>query len=126
VIPIVAGVQYAIVVNYEGAPPPGPGQFQGGWAGASGNQYPGGAAYASFLDGISWVVEEAGLLGADLHFQTYVNPALFAGTPGTTNCHGESVSALAQEFGGLRAAAAALGFPSVRALQDAIRTFCKE
>jgi hypothetical protein len=50
----------------------------------------------------------------------------FAGTPGRPNCHGESVSALAREFGGLAAAAAALGFPSVQALQDAIREFCEE
>jgi probable HAF family extracellular repeat protein len=48
----------------------------------------------------------------------------FAGTPGTPNCHGESVSALVREFGGLKAAASALGFPSVQALQDAIRAFC--
>jgi hypothetical protein len=49
----------------------------------------------------------------------------FAGTPGTPNCRGESVSALAQQFGGLDAAASALGFPSVQALQDAIRAFCE-
>jgi Beta-propeller repeat len=52
--------------------------------------------------------------------------AAFAGTPGTPNCHGESVSALARQFGGLDAAAAALGFPTVQALQDAIREFCEE
>ena len=50
----------------------------------------------------------------------------FAGTPGKPNCHGQSVSALAQQFGGLDAAATALGFPSVQALQDAIREFCEE
>jgi hypothetical protein len=70
VIPIVAGVQYAIVVNYEGAPPPGPGQSQGNWAGATGDRYPDGALYFSFLDGISWVMLTP---GADVHFQTYVN-----------------------------------------------------
>jgi len=48
-----------------------------------------------------------------------------AGTPGFSNCHGQSVAALAQQFGGLNAAAAALGFPSVQALQDAIRAFCR-
>jgi Beta-propeller repeat len=51
---------------------------------------------------------------------------VFAGTPGRPNCHGESVTALAREFGGLESAAAALGFPSVQALQDAIREFCEE
>jgi hypothetical protein len=48
----------------------------------------------------------------------------FAGTPGKTNCYGSSVSALAREFGGLNNAAAALGYTSVEALQDAIRAFC--
>ena len=50
---------------------------------------------------------------------------VFAGTPGKANCHGKSVSALARQFGGLNAAAAALGFPSVQALQDAIMAFCE-
>jgi hypothetical protein len=51
-------------------------------------------------------------------------PPRFAGTPGHTNCHGQSVSALAKQFGGLNAAAAALGFSSVAALQNAISGFC--
>jgi hypothetical protein len=50
---------------------------------------------------------------------------VFAGTQGKANCHGESVSALARQFGGLNNAAAALGFPSVQALQDAIMAFCQ-
>jgi hypothetical protein len=57
---------------------------------------------------------------------TVTETAAFAGTPGTANCHGESVSALARQFGDLRAAASALGFPGVRALQEAIRAFCEE
>jgi hypothetical protein len=48
----------------------------------------------------------------------------FAGTPGFSNCQGQSVAALAQQFGGLNAAAVALGFPSVQALQKAIMDFC--
>jgi hypothetical protein len=52
-------------------------------------------------------------------------PPVFAGTPGKANCKGQSVSALAQQFGDLKAAATALGFPNVRALQDAIRAFCE-
>jgi len=59
-------------------------------------------------------------------FVAKVAALTFAGTPGTPNCHGESVSALARQFGGLDAAASALGFPSVQALQDAIRAFCEE
>jgi hypothetical protein len=50
--------------------------------------------------------------------------APFAGTPGKANCRGKSVSALAKQFGGLNEAAAALGFGSVQALQNAIEAFC--
>jgi probable HAF family extracellular repeat protein len=49
---------------------------------------------------------------------------VFAGTPGKSNCHGKSVSALAQQYGGLNAAAAALGFASGAALQNAIMAYC--
>jgi hypothetical protein len=49
----------------------------------------------------------------------------FAGTPGQKNCHGKSVAALVNQFGGLNQAAAALGYPTVQALQDAIQAFCK-
>ena len=55
----------------------------------------------------------------------YAKPA-FAGTPGKANCFGQSVTALQGQFGGLNAAAAALGFPSVGALQNAILAFCGE
>ena len=48
----------------------------------------------------------------------------FAGTPGKTNCYGKSVSALGGQYHGLNAAAAALGFSSVKALQNAIFAFC--
>jgi len=48
----------------------------------------------------------------------------FAGTPSAANCHGKSVSALAREYGGMDAAAAALGYPSVEALQAAITAYC--
>jgi len=50
---------------------------------------------------------------------------IFAGTPGKPNCFGQSVSALARQYGGLDAAAEALGYPSVRALQKAILEFCE-
>jgi len=49
---------------------------------------------------------------------------VFAGTVGKPNCHGQSVSALARQFGGLNGAAEALGYPSVQALQDGISAFC--
>lgn len=48
-----------------------------------------------------------------------------AGTPGQANCNGQSVSALAEQFGSLSSAASALGFSSVKALQDSFRTFCE-
>ncbi len=51
-------------------------------------------------------------------------PPRFAGTPGNSNCHGQSVSALARQYHGLNAAAAALGFSSVKSLQNAIVKFC--
>jgi hypothetical protein len=48
-----------------------------------------------------------------------------AGTPGRANCHGQTVSAMAEEFGGVDASALTLGYPSVSALQDGIRVFCE-
>jgi uncharacterized repeat protein (TIGR03803 family) len=50
---------------------------------------------------------------------------VFAGTPGKVSCHGQSVSALAQQYGGLNNSAAALGFDTVKALQEAIGDFCE-
>ncbi len=58
-------------------------------------------------------------------FGVFIQPAArFAGTPGTPNCHGKSVSALAGQYGGLSAAAAALGYSSVHVLQEAIAAYC--
>lgn len=48
-----------------------------------------------------------------------------AGTPGEANCHGESISALAKQFGGIDAAASVLGFSSVKGLQDSFGAFCE-
>lgn len=47
------------------------------------------------------------------------------GTPGEANCHGKTISALANQFGGIDAAASALGFSSVAALQDGFTLFCQ-
>jgi hypothetical protein len=49
---------------------------------------------------------------------------VFAGTPGKANCHGKTVSALAQQYGGLNNAAAAGDYDSVADLQKAITTYC--
>jgi hypothetical protein len=43
-----------------------------------------------------------------------LTPIRFAGMPGTKNCHGMSVSALTKKFGGLEAAATALGYSTVQ------------
>ena len=48
-----------------------------------------------------------------------------SGTPGEANCHGKTISALAQEFGSTYSAASSLGFSSVQALQDGFTLFCK-
>jgi hypothetical protein len=48
-----------------------------------------------------------------------------AGTPGQADCHGTTISALAQQFGSTEAAAGMLGFSSVQALQDGFRLFCE-
>jgi YVTN family beta-propeller protein len=60
-------------------------------------------------------------------FGIFIQPPApkFAGVPGSSNCNGTSISALATKFGGLDAAAAALGFSNVQGLQDAIRAFCE-
>lgn len=47
-----------------------------------------------------------------------------AGIPGEPNCHGETISALATQFGGVQVAMSALGFSSVDALQDSFKEFC--
>jgi hypothetical protein len=58
-------------------------------------------------------------------FGLFIQPkAIFAGTPGSPNCHGKSVSALAKKYKGIAAAAHALGASSVSALQEGIRAFC--
>jgi YVTN family beta-propeller protein len=62
---------------------------------------------------------------APIAFGVFIQPR-FAGTPGDANCHGKSISALAQTFGGLNAAAIALGFPTVGGLQAAVNAFCGE
>jgi len=46
-----------------------------------------------------------------------------AGTPGAANCAGQTISALAHQFGSIKAASLALGASSVAALQQAVRLF---
>src|SRR5262249_18832454 len=48
-----------------------------------------------------------------------------AGTPGERNCHGQTISALAHQFGGVREAASSLGVSSVKSLQNGLSLFCE-
>jgi YVTN family beta-propeller protein len=52
-------------------------------------------------------------------------PPSFAGTPGFSNCVGQSIAVLDQQFRGRSVAAAALGFPDVQALENSVLTFCQ-
>jgi hypothetical protein len=56
-------------------------------------------------------------------FGVFIHPR-FAETIGAANCYGKSISALTHTFGGLNAAAIALGFPTVQALQTAVDAYC--
>jgi CSLREA domain-containing protein len=49
----------------------------------------------------------------------------FAGGPSTASCYIKGISALSKHYRSLNAAASALGFRSMPALQKAIRAFCK-
>ena len=49
-----------------------------------------------------------------------------AGTPGQPDCHDETISGLAEQFGSVDSAAFALGFSSVQALQNSFRAFCEQ
>jgi hypothetical protein len=47
------------------------------------------------------------------------------GTPRQPNCGGQTISALAYQFGGIDRAASSLGFSSVSALQNGFSLFCE-
>ena len=47
------------------------------------------------------------------------------GAPGNANCHGKTISALANRFGSMDSASSTLGFSSVQLLQDTVRQFCE-
>lgn len=66
---MVEGGQYAIVVNYVGAPPIGLGLGQGDWSGTRIGGYSGGMDFSS-IDGVLWSSDGLG----DLTFETYVQP----------------------------------------------------
>jgi YVTN family beta-propeller protein len=58
-------------------------------------------------------------------FGNFIQPGRkFAGKPGQASCFTVSVAALVQQFGGINGGAAALGFSTVPALQQAIMQYC--
>jgi len=104
----------------------GGGGYSGGGGGFPhvivGTIAPGGGA-GSFDAGTDQIVVAGTWSGSGKVVINLVSP-VFAGTPGKANCLGQSVSALAKQFGGLNNATAALNYPSVDALQNAIMEFC--
>jgi hypothetical protein len=104
----------------------GGGYSGGGGAGPAGSRgCQGGGGGGSFDAGTNQILEAGFQTGNGEVVITRVAP-VFAGTPGKSNCHGKSVSALAQQYGGLNGAAAALGYADVSALQNAILAFCED
>lgn len=62
----------------------------------------------------------------DLMFALFgTSTPVYGGTAGQPNCVGKSVSALSHEYNGLSAAAQALAFDSVKALQQSIKQYCR-
>ena len=47
-----------------------------------------------------------------------------AGTPGQASCHGQTVAAMATQFGGIDPSAFTLGYLNTAALQEGIQVFC--
>jgi hypothetical protein len=72
------------------------------------------------------IIDAAGATGPtfNMTFSLNGNTIPNAGIAGEPNCHGQTVAALATQFGGIKQAALTLGFTSVAALQDSIREFC--
>jgi hypothetical protein len=104
----------------------GGGGYSGGGGGGGGSlagSLTGGGG-GSFNAGTEQILM-AGIQTGDGEVVITATAPVFAGTPGKANCHGKSVSALAQQYGGLNNAAAALGLDSVNALQEAIGDFCE-
>jgi uncharacterized repeat protein (TIGR03803 family) len=71
---------------------------------------------------------EGGAIGDGTVFELigsgFVPPKQFAGTPGSAECTGKSISTLAKTYRGIAQAAQALGYDSVSALQNAVAHYC--
>ena len=85
-------------------------------ADANGNLFGTNVYGGAFLQGTVFEVTGSG----------FVPPKKFAGTPGSANCTGTSISMLAQTYGGIAQAASALGYASVSALHSAIASYCSK
>jgi hypothetical protein len=104
----------------------GGGGYSGGGGGGRGNEGTGpGGGGGAILDGATDKILVANLQTGNGEVVILKVPSEFAGTPGKSNCRGKSVSALTKQYGGLNAAATALGFDSVDALQGSIEEFCE-
>jgi YVTN family beta-propeller protein len=90
-----------------------------------------GSSSVSVIDTATNTVIPTGtsLTGLDrpVSFGAFIGPGppRFIGTPGFSNCVGQSIAAVDQKFGGRNSAAADLGFPDARALENAIVAFCQ-
>ena len=72
------------------------------------------------------IIDAAGATGPtfNMTFSLGGNTIPEAGISGEPDCHGQTVAALATQFGGIKYAASTLGFASVAALQDSFQQFC--
>ena len=74
-----------------------------------------------------WLRIGGDIIGAgtfNMTFSLSGNTIPRAGVPGRANCHGQTVSAVAVQFGGVDTSASKLGYSSTDALQDGIGAFC--
>lgn len=102
-----------VVISFDGAS--GGGDVLGGLiADSSGNLYGTTAEGGSSSDGTVFEITGSG----------FMPPTQFAGTPGTSDCKGATISALAHTYGGIAHAAKSLGYSSVADLQNTVAAYC--
>jgi hypothetical protein len=71
------------------------------------------------------IINMENIIGTEVAYGTIAVRVIgFAGLPGSSQCHGQSVATLAKRYGGLAQAAIALNYKSVSALQADITLFC--
>ena len=74
-----------------------------------------------------WLRIGGDILGAgafNMAFSLGGNTVPAAGVPAHANCEGQTVAAMARQFGGIDTSAAKLGYATTDALHDGIRVFC--